>query len=116
MSSADGKKQEITAAVAARIRYYRKKHAMSQEALALNANLNPAYFGQVERGLKCPAVDTLYKIASALDIAPANLLRSPVGKDMLPYGQRAAELLSRVPPSKREAVMGLLEAMAEMLK
>ena len=54
----DEKKQEITAAVAAQIRYYRKKHAMSQEALTLKANLNPAYFGQVERDLKCPTVDT----------------------------------------------------------
>mgnify|MGYP002563308728 CR=1 FL=1 len=112
----DGKKQEITAAVAAQIRYYRKKHAMSQEALALKANLNPAYFGQVERDLKCPTVDTLYKIASALDISPADLLRSPVGEDVLPYGQRAAQLLSRVPPSKREAIMGLLESMVEMLE
>lgn len=32
------------------------------------------------------------------------------------YGQRAAELLARVPPSKREAVMGLLEAMVKMLE
>ena len=54
----DEKKQEITAAVAAQIKYYRKKHAMSPEALTLKANLNPAYFGQVERDLKCPTVDT----------------------------------------------------------
>ena len=50
----DDQKREITAAVATRIRSFRKKAAMSQEELALKANLNPAYFGQVERGLKCP--------------------------------------------------------------
>lgn len=46
----DDQKREITAAVATRIRSFRKKAAMSQEELALKANLNPAYFGQVEPG------------------------------------------------------------------
>lgn len=111
----DDQKREITAAVAARIRYFRKKAAMSQEELALKANLNPAYFGQVERGLKCPTVDTLYKIASALDISPAELLRSAVPEDMEQYGQRASEILSRIPSDKREQALSLLENIAVLL-
>ena len=71
----DMQKKKITMATAARIRHFRQKNALSQEALALRANLNPAYFGQIERGVKCPTIDTLYKIASALDISLSELLR-----------------------------------------
>lgn len=46
----DAQKKQITEAVGARIRYYRRLRDLSQEELALNANINPAYFGQVERG------------------------------------------------------------------
>ena len=70
----DDQKREITVAVGNRIRYFRRLQSISQEELALRANLNPAYLGQVERGLKCPTVDTLYKIAKAMNISPAELL------------------------------------------
>ena len=35
---------------------------------ALRAGINTVYFGQIERGQKCPTVDTLYKIAVGLEI------------------------------------------------
>ena len=110
----DDQKREITAAVATRIRSFRKKAAMSQEELALKANLNPAYLGQVERGLKCPTVDTLYKIASALDISPAEFLRPPVTEDMTQHSQQISEILSRIPPDKREQALALFENIAEL--
>lgn len=71
-------KREVTEAVAARIRYLRRIKEFSQEEVALRAGLNPAYFGQVERGMKCPTIDTLCKIARALDTSPAELFRSDV--------------------------------------
>lgn len=106
----DDQKQRITAAVAVRIKQFRYARSMSQEELAFRANLNPAYYGQVERGLKCPTIDTLYKIAKALDIPPSELLRS----DALPgyradRGQRLKELLARVPEDKLDQVYKILE-------
>jgi transcriptional regulator with XRE-family HTH domain len=50
------------------IRHYRTKLGISQEALALMADLNPAYIGQIERGIKSPTVNTVKKIANALGI------------------------------------------------
>lgn len=96
-------------AVAARIKYFRHIRAYSQEELALKANLNPAYYGQVERGLKCPTVDTLYKIAKALDIEPAEFLRTQQLSDPSSYNQRVCELLSRVPQEKQNQVVQILE-------
>lgn len=106
----DDQKQRITAAVAARIKQFRRARAMSQEELALRANINPAYYGQVERGLKCPTVDTLCKIAQALEIPPAELLRTdaPPGYST-GREQRLRELLAHVPEEKLEQVYKVLE-------
>lgn len=109
----DEQKREITIAVGSRIRYFRHLRSISQEEVALQANLNPAYFGQVERGLKCPTVDTLYKIAKALDVSPAELLYTPKGSVSTSYqGQRITELLSHVPADKMDQVMRIMEDVA----
>lgn len=112
----DGQKRELTLAVSARIKYLRLTKSMSQEDLALRAEINPAYFGQVERGLKCPTIDTLYKIATALDISLSELLRT----DALPMStinqdRRLQELMSRIPESKREQVLKILEDLIPLL-
>lgn len=55
------------------LRYYRKKNGISQETLALIAEINPAYVGQIERGLKSPTINTLKKLADALGVSLAML-------------------------------------------
>ena len=112
----DAKKQELTEAVGKRIRTLRHLQSISQEEVALRANLNPAYYGQVERGLKCPTIDTLYKIAQALGTSLPELLRT----DAIPsqtsnYSHRVEELLARVPAEKQESVLKVLEDMIELL-
>lgn len=59
--------------VGERIRYYRNVRKMSQEALALSAELNPAFIGHLERGLKSPTVSTLEKLTKALNITMEEL-------------------------------------------
>ncbi len=54
--------------VGERIRYYRVLKGMSQEALALEANINAAFVGHLERGLKSPTVTTLEKMTGALEM------------------------------------------------
>lgn len=66
--------KETAARVGARIRYLRQQRELSQERLALDAGLNPAFLGHLERGLKSPTVDTLAKIASALGITLSELV------------------------------------------
>lgn len=67
-------KREITKKTADRIRYFRKLLGLSQEQLAFAAGMNPAFLGHIEQGLKCPTVDTLQKICSALGITVSQLL------------------------------------------
>ena len=59
--------------VGERSRYFRNLRGWSQEALALQAEINPAFLGHLERGLKSPTIKTLEKIVRALDISLAEL-------------------------------------------
>lgn len=56
------------------IRKHRLSANISQVTLAQKAGLYPAYLGRLERGEKCPTVDTLYKICSALDVSMSQVL------------------------------------------
>lgn len=52
----------------------REKKGITQEHLALDAGLNRAYIGYIERGERNPSTDTLVKIAKALRVSPKDLL------------------------------------------
>ena len=54
--------------IGGRIRYFRHLRKLSQEQLALQAGINPAFLGHLERGLKSPTITTLEKLVKALDI------------------------------------------------
>ena len=47
---------------------------MSQEELALLSDIHPAYLGRVERGEKCPTVQTLFKISQGLKVPLPQLM------------------------------------------
>ena len=112
----DAQKREISKLVGERIRYFRRSCSISQEEAAFRAGLNPAYYGQVERGVMCPTVDTLYKISRALEVPLPELVRiEPPYKVPEGVANQADELLSRVPPDKIDQVLGLLEGIIELL-
>ena len=67
----------IASNVGERIRYFRNLRGWSQETLALQAEINPAFLGHLERGLKSPTIKTLEKIVRALDISLAELFADP---------------------------------------
>ena len=57
------------------IRRHRDLKGLSQEKLAELAGLNRNYIGFVERAERSPRVITILRIARALDLHPAELLR-----------------------------------------
>ncbi len=67
-------REELTKNIGLNIRKYRLKKDVSQEALAFSAGIHPAYIGRLERGEKCPTIDTLYKICEALEISVCEIL------------------------------------------
>ena len=67
-------RETISSIVGERIRTFRTEQKLSQEELAFASELHPAYIGKVERGDKCPTIETFYKIASGLKIPLHKLL------------------------------------------
>lgn len=57
------------------IQSYRLRKGMSQEVLSGLAGLDRTHYSKIERGLRSPTLDTLFKIAQALDIPPGDIVR-----------------------------------------
>lgn len=70
----DKSKFDIMNKTANQIRNYRISAGLSQKALADKAGMDPAFLGHIERCLKCPTIDTLNKISTALNITLSELL------------------------------------------
>ena len=56
------------------LKKYRVLSGKSQEALAHEADLSAVYLGIIERGERCPTIDTLLRISAVLKIPPSRLL------------------------------------------
>lgn len=53
----------------------RKKKGLTQEQLSGLATLDRTHYSKIERGLRNPTIDTVFKIASALDMKPHELVK-----------------------------------------
>jgi transcriptional regulator with XRE-family HTH domain len=56
------------------LRKYRSMNGKSQEELAFLAELSTVHLGALERGEKCPTIETLLKLCTALRVSPTRLL------------------------------------------
>ena len=92
---------ELNKKIGQNIRKYRLKIDISQENLAMSAGLYPAYLGRLERGEKCPTIDTLYKISCALGITINELICFDSKIDSSPTNNQAKmrieEALKQIP-------------------
>ena len=64
---------DIAKIIGQRIRNYRTQKGLSQEKLAELAGCHPTYIGQLERGEKNATLESVERIASAMDISLSEL-------------------------------------------
>lgn len=64
---------DIAKIIGQRIRNYRTQKGLSQEKLAELAGCHPTYIGQLERGEKNATLESVEKVASAMDISLSEL-------------------------------------------
>ena len=62
---------------AANLRRLRHKKGLSQEELAYEADINQTYISKLENGISYAGLEIIGKIASVLDVQPAELLVIP---------------------------------------
>ena len=58
-----------------RIRYLREEKGLSIEALALEADINRNYLGDLERGTRNPTLKVLEKLAYGLNVTLSDLFK-----------------------------------------
>ena len=56
------------------LRAERRHQGVSQEQLALRAEVDRTFISQIERGVRQPTVTTLVKLARVLSLAPSTLV------------------------------------------
>lgn len=69
------KPQQIAATFGRVLREQRLAAGMSQEGLALNALVDRTFVSQLERGVRQPTLTTVFRLAAALGVAPADLIQ-----------------------------------------
>ena len=106
---------QIAQEIGAKIRYLRLKRGMSQETLALNCDMNPAFLGHVERGMRCPTVNTLQSICNGLGITLAELILTQSDEAQVSDDPRSAsiqhilDVMSRLTPTQAERMAAVVE-------
>lgn len=65
---------ELAAHFKANLKRHRKLAGYSQEELGFLAGIHRTEIGMLERGIRIPRIDTLIKLASALEVPPGDLL------------------------------------------
>ena len=63
-------------ALSTNIKRLRKEQGISQEKLALKANIDRSYMSELERQLANPSIEALLKISNALEVVPSELLKT----------------------------------------
>ncbi len=94
----DINREKISHIIGKRIYDFRTQKKLSQETLAFESEIHPAYLGRVERGEKCATIETLYKISKGLKIPLSELL----------------DVSSEVKPTNTEAMHRIQTAMRNL--
>ena len=71
--------RDLRQAFAANLRRLRHARGISQEDLAYEANINRTCLSKLEKGASYPGLEIIAKIATVLEVEPAELLRVPAG-------------------------------------
>ncbi|MDO3378103.1 helix-turn-helix domain-containing protein [Geoalkalibacter halelectricus] len=65
---------ELEVAFGKTLREFRKQAHLSQEALALECDLDRTFISLLERGLRQPTLKTLFRLANVLNVSPSVLI------------------------------------------
>lgn len=107
---------EIAQTVGKRIRVQRNSKKLTQEGLAERSGLHATYIGQLERGEKNATLESIEKIALALNIPLAKLFEK-IGDNReqeTNYPLMIYELVNELSPKEQATVLNLLQSVTEL--
>ena len=98
-----------------RIKELRKKHSLSQERLALNAGITPAYLGLLERGKRNATVVTIERICGALGITLNEFFsKTDCSQKQDDIGEQIKSQLSGLSDDEKSAVLQLVKQVVHL--
>ncbi len=111
-------REKIAYIVGMRIKDFRLMKKMSQEALAFDSDIHPAYLSQVERGEKCPTVETICKICKGLKIPMSELMDFSVEPQATSYEaiERIKTALANVSDESAVKIAQIVEEMVDLMQ
>lgn len=74
---------DIKVRLGKRIKQLRNMRDMTQQQLAESADMSISFLGMIERGKKSPTVETIQKMADALDVTLSELMNFDSGVKLL---------------------------------
>lgn len=99
-----------------RLKSLRKDSGLTQAALAEKVGLTTNYYGDIERGKKIPQMDTMVRIANALDASLDDILADQLNHGVMVRANRLSVALKGLPAEDQKYILSALEAMIQTAK
>ena len=78
-----------------RMKMKRRAKKLSQEDLTKAVQISPSFYGNIERGIRIPSIDTLVAIANVLEVGTDFLLGDSVNAAIPQHTPEEMKLLAR---------------------
>ena len=101
-----------------RLRQLRQAKGLSQEELALEAEVTTAYVGQIERGIRNPTVLVVDKLCRAMRLSLSEFFQDfvPIEREEDYYLNQISQMLSGKSVEEKKAYLQLLQQVEEIQK
>lgn len=110
-------REDIAKNLGNNIKRFRLEKGFSQENLALRAGIHPAYLGRLERGEKCPTLDTVFKICDALSVLVADIITFSEKENKSEGDKKTVEeIIEKLPKSKQDKLLDIIKNIAELME
>ena len=109
---------ELAPQIGERIRKIRKQEGLSLEGLALRCDMNPAYVGHIERGMRNPTLATLERICKGLGIRVEDLFKdvdAPIDVESAAI-RRLSTVVNDLNPEQTRRFLHIVDEMMECRK
>lgn len=99
-----------------RVREYRKKQKLTQQALAEQVGLVPSNISHIERGTTKLSIQSLIRIANALHVSAESLLCDNLDHAIQPFQQEIADIIDDCSPEEIRILADILVASKEIIR
>ena len=99
--------------IGSRIKAAREKKKITQEELAGLLDMSTTHISVIERGVKPPRLETLIRIANALDVSSDYLLMDILDNPADVVAGELSEIISKLSPKEKEKALTIIRVLSE---